>query len=275
MEFDSLDYREELEVCLEASAKAGNIMDRYSKGRARVKEEKKAATDIVTEADLKSQEAVVDAISEEFPNDGFLGEEEHLEPEGEERIWIIDPVDGTSNFKAGFDYYCVSIALEVGGETKLGVVYSPEEALNQVFLAVKGEGSFKAEGMDLENAEKIKVSERNDLEGSMVFSRLTDFFENEFEQQKELLADMVSNQVNFRFAGAGALELCKVAEGVADGFISNVESRWDFAAGKLILEEAGGTVETEVSDFDDKYIVTASNGRVQEELVSMARKFYE
>lgn len=120
---DSIDnskYFEELETGFRAAEEAVKIIDECAESGFDT--EMKDDGSKVTEADKKSQEKIVEIISEDFPDDGFLGEEEDLTPNGEDRVWVVDPVDGTFNFVHGFSHYCVSIALKVDGETVLGII---------------------------------------------------------------------------------------------------------------------------------------------------------
>lgn len=133
--FDDSEYSDELEVALEAAEAAGEVIDEYADGEAEIQGSKSSPGDIYTEADIRAQERIVEVISESFPDDGFLAEEEMgYQEEGKAgRRWVIDPVDGTTNFQKGLDYFCTSIAFEVKGETRVGVVYSPESGLSSLF----------------------------------------------------------------------------------------------------------------------------------------------
>jgi myo-inositol-1(or 4)-monophosphatase len=275
--FEESEFSEELGVALEAAEKAGEIMDRYAGGEAEIEGEKATVGDIYTEADLKCQEVIVEMITEAFPDDSFLAEEdlEYNEESEEGRRWIIDPVDGTSNFQRGLEYFCTSIAFEVEDETKLGVVYSPEEGLSKVFFAVKGEGAYTAQRPDdLEDAEKIEVSKVEDPRRGMVFSRISNLGD-EYLDQKEAWSRLAGEGVNLRYMGAGALEICKVASGAGEGFISHTEARWDFAAAELVVREAGGKVEVEESQVPGKHRIIASNGEIQGLLKDVSLKFFE
>ncbi|MDY6766298.1 MAG: inositol monophosphatase family protein, partial [Candidatus Nanohaloarchaea archaeon] len=127
-------------------------------------ERKSSYTDLVTEADHAVQETVVETIAAEFPGDGFLAEEDDLRPEGEDRVWVIDPIDGTTNFAHGFPYYCTSIALQVDGEPVVGVVNRPPQ--EELFTAVRGGGASL-------NGTPIKVSGVDDLRDGLIAARLT------------------------------------------------------------------------------------------------------
>jgi myo-inositol-1(or 4)-monophosphatase len=275
--FEESEFSEELGVALEAAEKAGEIMDKYAGGEAEIEGEKATVGDIYTEADLKCQEVIVETITEAFPDDSFLAEEdlEYNEENEDGRRWIIDPVDGTSNFQRGLEYFCTSIAFEVKDDTKLGVVYSPEEGLSKVFFAVKDEGAYTApESSDLKEVERLEVSEVENPRRSMVFSRISNL-EDEYLDQKEAWSQLAGEGVSLRYMGAGALEICKVASGAGEGFISHTEARWDFAAAELLVREAGGEVEVEESKVPGKHRIIASNGEIQNLLKENSREFYE
>lgn len=264
-------YTKELETGLEAAEKAGEIIDGYA--RDGFEDWDKEDGSKVTEADIESQKTIVETISEEFPEDGFLGEEEELEPEGEDRVWVIDPVDGTFNFEKGFGFHCVSIALEVEEETVVGVVHLPGSSLGKTYFAVKDSGAFKRDAQEgMEDAEVIEVSEQSSIDDSIYFMTAFDIYQGELEWEKEALGKLAGKGGVHRQLGAAAVELCHVAEGKADLLVNPILKPWDYSAGGLIIEEAGGEIEIRESPFPDSEIVIASNGRIQQELESLVEK---
>ena len=149
-------FSEELTVALEAAEKAGEIIDEYAAGKAKVEGQKSSGNDIFTEAELKCQEVIVETVTEAFPEDSFLAEEDldYNEENEDGRKWIVDPIDGTSNFQRGLEYFCTSIAFEVDGDKKLGVVYSPEKGISKLFFALKNRGAYRADSpSDLDSME--------------------------------------------------------------------------------------------------------------------------
>lgn len=265
MDLGNSKYRKELEIGLEAAEKAGEIIDSYMKNG--FDEWKKDDESSVTEADIESQKAIVSTIKEAFTEDGFLGEEEHLKPDDEKRVWIIDPVDGTFNFKKGFGHYCVSIALEAEGETVVGIVHSPETALGKTYFAVKEGGSYVLEaGEKLENATEIGVSDHPKIQNSILLATTSAVYPGEMEKELELLEKFLIENTTHRQLGSCALELCYLAAGRADMMYNPIAKKWDYAAGKLIIEESSGKVRIQKSEFPNSYEIAASNGKIQEEL---------
>lgn len=275
--FEESKFSEEMEVALESARKAGNIMDRYAGGKAKVEGSKTSLNDIYTEADLKCQEVIVETITEAFPEDSFIAEEdlEYKEESENGRKWIIDPIDGTSNFQRGLEFFCTSIAFQVDGDKKLGVVYSPNQGISKVFFALKNHGAFVSENPDqIESAEEINVSQVEEKSGSLVFSRMSNF-EGEHNHQKHLWSSLAEEDVAVRYMSAGALELCKVASGSGEAFMSHTEAQWDVAAGELIVREAGGEVDIIESKISGRQRIIASNGKIHGFLEDLSKEFYE
>ena len=192
----------------------------------------KGTNNLVTEADLQSEVRVREIILKTFPSHSILGEEEGGEENySADHLWVIDPLDGTNNYANGFPFFSVSIAYAEKGDVKVGIVYDPLR--DELFHAVKDEGAFL-------NKEPIKVSSRN-LE-SALFS-----FGFNYDRGRMMRATLASIQRLFennirgiRRTGSAALDFCYVASGRIDGFIEYFLNSWDFAAGMLILREAGG-----------------------------------
>jgi myo-inositol-1(or 4)-monophosphatase len=263
MEIEDSEYFEELRTAFKAAEEAGEIIDKFF--RNGFDDWEKDDGSAVTEADLRSQEKIVEMISEEFPGDGFLGEEEHLEPEGEERVWVIDPLDGTANFEKGSPFFAVSIALEIDSEQVVGVVLMPESSLGETYFAVRDGGAFVTEG-NIENRSPIEVSDLGGLENGHYFLTTFDIFEGELDAEKDLLESFAREKAWQRQLGAAAVELCFLASGKVDFLVNPIEKKVDYSAGKLVVEEAGGSVRIRSSKFEDAFEVVASNGLLQEEV---------
>jgi myo-inositol-1(or 4)-monophosphatase len=261
------DFNEELKIAIEAAREAGKIIDQYqTEERIEIKERKAERNDFATEADFKSEKKTIEIIEREFPDDGIIAEEGDRE-EGD-RHWIIDPLDGTSNYQKNYRYYCVSIALEVDGETQVGVVYSPETARNQLFFAVKGEGSYKIEDdQKIQDAEAISPSKHSTAEEAMVLCQISPTNRERREMELDIIEDLSDKGIMFRKPAACALSLSKIAEGRFDGTIEYVY-HWDYAAGALILEEAGGSVRIRESKWGSRKEVIGTNGKIQEAVES-------
>lgn len=268
MSIKDSEYWKELEVAVKSAEKAGNIIDDYAENG--FDDWRKDDDSSVTEADIKSQKAIVSEIKEEFPEDGFLGEEEHLTPDNEERVWIIDPVDGTFNFKKDFGYHCVSIALQVGEETVVGVVHSPQSSLGETFFAVEDNGSYISKtGEILDNPSEIEVSGHDKIRDSIYFATIFDIYENELELEQKVVGKLARDGAAQRQLGSCALEMCYVATGKADLVFNPIAKKWDYAAGELIIKEAGGMVRAQESQFPNSYEIAGSNGKIQDRLENL------
>ncbi|AJE04916.1 inositol monophosphatase family protein [Geobacter pickeringii] len=222
----------------------------------------KGEIDLVTEVDRACEELIVGMIRDAFPDHDFLAEENRYDTTGSRYRWVIDPLDGTTNYAHGFPWFGVSIALEVDGEVRLGVVYHP--MMDELFTAVKGEGARL-------NGEPICVSRRQPLKGCLLatgfpYDRTRDN-ENNF-----------AHFFNFQFAaravrraGAAALDLAYVAAGRLDGYWETKLKPWDMAAGQLLVTEAGGRVTNHAGEphsIDDHRIL-ASNGLIHDEMLAV------
>jgi myo-inositol-1(or 4)-monophosphatase len=263
MEIKDSEHFEELRTAFQAAEEAGEIIDKFF--RNGFEDWEKDDGSAVTEADLRSQEKIVEIISEKFPEDVLLGEEEHLEPEGEERVWVIDPLDGTLNFEKDWPHFCVSIALEIDGEAVVGVVYSPESVLEKSYFAIKDEVAFVTD-KGLEEAEEISVSDHEKIEDSLFFLTSFEMYEGEFEREKQMFEEFAYGQGVQRQLGSCALEMCRLAEGQVDFLVNIVCKHVDFAAGRLIVKEAGGEVRAERHEEFRFFDLVASNGVLQEEV---------
>ncbi|MCD6320086.1 MAG: inositol monophosphatase [Candidatus Desulfofervidaceae bacterium] len=221
----------------------------------------KGEINLVTEADLASERLIKKSICAKYPQHAILAEESGLK--GGEEIdirWIIDPLDGTTNFAHGLPWFCVSIALEIKKEIVLGAIYSP--VLKEMFSALKGHGAFL-------NGKPIKVSQTQKL----IKALLATGFPYDVQQHPEPVMTrfhrMIMHARGIRRAGSAALDLCYVACGRFDGFWEERLHPWDTAAGVLIVQEAGG----KVSDFTGRPYsiyekeILATNGFLHENML--------
>ena len=203
-------------------------------------------TDLVTEVDLWSEQLITSVVSERFPDHGVVGEEKWEQlatsrgcglPEllSDGIIWLVDPIDGTSNFSNGVPYCCVSIAVLKDGRREAGVVYDPSS--DEMFVAKRGEGATL-------NGNRIRVGSRAEAADALIASA----FPNDRAEWWHLywppIQELILNCRNVRSFGAAALDLCWVACGRFDGFFEFGLKPWDIAAASLIVEEAGGTMES-------------------------------
>lgn len=253
-----MDSRNEfLEAAKAAAREAGRLLRENVDKRSEIMF--KGTVDLVTHFDRKSQEMIFRRLSAAFPGHGFLAEEELSLPGTSDCRWIIDPIDGTTNFAHTFPVFCVSIALEQKGVVVVGVVYDPMR--DELFEAVKGRGAFL-------NGARVRVSDIPALGKALLATGFPyDVRTSSFNNVREFNAFIVRAQA-VRRCGSAALDLCYVACGRFDGFWELKLKPWDVAAGALIVEEAGGRV----SDFEGRTFdpfnqrALASNGRIHEEM---------
>ncbi len=229
-----------LDVAADAARAGGEILERYWRSLPRGAISEKKKNDFVTRADKESEEVIAARIRERFPRDGFLGEEGGRRGGGDEaRIWIVDPLDGTTNFIAGFPFWCVSVAAREKGEIVAGVVWDPLRA--ELYAAERGGGAFR-------NGERLRVTEQPNLDGAFLATGFPFRSKERIDLYLALFRDLFLRARAIRRAGSAALDLANVASGVFDGFFEFKLSIWDIAAGSLLIEEAGGRV----TDFDGR-----------------------
>ena len=214
---------------------------------------KSGVADLVTEYDKNIQTQLEIGLKKILPEAKFIGEEgssDELTDEG--YAFIVDPIDGTTNFVKDFHHSAISVALLKGKEVVAGVVYNPY--LDEAFHAIKGEGAFC-------NGKKISVSS-SPLEKSLILFGSSPYDKNLFPETIKIVSEYFYKALDIRRSGSAALDLCYVACGRADMFVELQVSPWDFAAGKLLIEEAGGIVTTldgAPLSFDGKTSILAKN----------------
>lgn len=197
----------------------------------------KRQNDYVTLADRESEERVIATIRDAFPDDGFRAEEGGgRHPTGGERVWIIDPLDGTSNFIAGFPFWCVSVAAREKEELVAGVVWDPLRG--ELYATERGAGAFR-------NGKRLAVTRRGDVDGAFLATGFPFRSRDQIDVYLALFRALFLRARAIRRAGSAALDLAHVAAGVFDGFFEFHLAAWDIAAGAVLIEEAGG----EVTDF--------------------------
>lgn len=246
------------EFAIETARKSGSLLKENVGKVNRI--EFKGAVDIVTEVDKKSEELIMAEIKKAFPGHGILTEESPELKQDSPYKWVIDPLDGTTNYSHGFPFFCVSIAFEKDGEVVFGVVYDP--MMDELFTAEKGQGAFK-------NGEKIKVSVISELgRGLLATGFPYDLRSSKANNLDHFSAFAVKAQA-IRRAGSAALDLCYIASGRFDGYWEMKLRPWDVAAGALIVREAGGMV----TDFSGGPFsiygkeCLATNGLLHEEMI--------
>jgi len=249
-----------LKAAIEAAREAGQVQREHLWGDFAVSY--KGEVDLVTEVDRRCEELVVGKLKAATPDFGFVAEE-NLYQDGSASVkWVIDPLDGTTNYTHGFPWFCVSIALEVEGEPVLGVIY--HVMMDELFTAIKGKGAYV-------NGRALHVSEHRPLKSCLLatgfpYDRTSDN-ENNFAH----FCNFHLETRGVRRAGAAALDLAYVAAGRLDGFWECKLKPWDVAAGVLLVGEAGGVVtnyDAEPYSIYDHRVV-ASNGRIHREMIDV------
>ena len=257
-------WNKELETARRAAKAAGKILSDSFGFVNNVM--KKGAIDLVTDADLEAEKVVLETIQDDFPADNILSEEAgNHQHASSDRTWIVDPLDGTTNFAHGFPFFAVSIALAVENETVLGVVYNP--CMEEFFLAQKGQGTFL-------NGEPLHVTETAGLEDALLATGFPYDVHEHPDRVMTLFKRFLVRAQGIRRLGTAALDMCYVAAGRLDGFWEQDLHPWDTAAGDILVREAGGHVTTFSGGAYTPYekTVLASNGLIHEDMVAVVSK---
>jgi len=253
-----------LETAIHAARQAGKVLSRYARTGFRV--ENKSAIDLVTEADHAAEQCVIDVILASYPDHAFLAEERgRIGQSQSPYVWIIDPLDGTTNFAHGFPTYCVSIGLEYKEQCVLGVVYDPTR--DELFSATRGGGARI-------NDQPIKVSQTAQLDQALLVTGFAYNIRETPNNNLDHFARFALRVQGLRRTGSAALDLCYVAAGRFDGFWEVKLNPWDMAAGLVILCEAGGRVTDFCGQSHSLYgqELVASNGHLHDSMISVIRK---
>ena len=255
---------QDLDIAMEAARRGAAVLLQYWETLGKDDADLKARNDWVSAADRESEDAIVAAIRGHKPQDAFLGEESGMSAEGakNDRIWIIDPLDGTSNYLQHFPMWCVSIALREKGEMTCAVIYEPLRDL--FFTAERGAGAFR-------NGKRMRVSTQERVEGSFLATGFPFRAQEYVDSYVGIFTDVIRTSKGVRRAGSAALDLAYTAAGVFDGFFEMHLAAWDVAAGSLLVQEAGGVV----SDFSggqrwlDRGNIVGAAPRVHAELLEI------
>jgi myo-inositol-1(or 4)-monophosphatase len=258
-----------LNVAIKAARAAGSIINRAAMDVETVRINVKQTNDFVTEVDQAAEQAIIETLLTAYPDHGILAEESGEKPGkhgGADHQWIIDPLDGTTNFIHGFPVYCVSIALAVKGKLEQAVVYDPTR--NDLFCATKGRGAYL-------NDRRIRVAKRTMLRDTLLSTGFPFRPGDEMKPFLAMLGDVMPRCAGVRRPGSAALDLAYVAAGFSDGFFEKGLSPWDMAAGALLVTEAGGLVGnfTGEADFLHQRECLAANPRIYGQLVSVIGKY--
>ena len=224
-----------LNVAIRAARAAGAIINRAALDVEALRVSQKQLNDFVTEVDLASEQVIIETLLTAYPQHGILAEESgqtHGNPDAD-HVWIIDPLDGTTNFIHGYPYYAVSIALAVKGRIEQAVVYDPSR--NDLFTATRGRGAYL-------NDRRLRVSKRIRLGEALVSTGFPFRGGDDFSTYMKMMAELMPRTAGLRRPGAAALDLAYVAAGFCDAHFETGLQPWDVAAGSLLVTEAGGLI---------------------------------
>ena len=258
-----------LNVAIKAARAAGAIINRAALDVESVRVAAKQTNDFVTEVDKAAEDIIIETLLGAYPDHGIWAEESGRREgkgSGRKHMWIIDPLDGTTNFIHGFPVYCVSIALMYDGKIEQAVVYDPTR--NDLFCATKGRGAYL-------NDRRIRVAKRTMLRDCLLSTGFPFRPGDNFKSYMAMLTEVMPRVAGVRRAGSAALDLAYVAAGFSDGFFETGLSAWDVAAGSLLVTEAGGLVGnfSGEADFLEQKECVAANPRIYGQLVGLLGKY--
>ena len=241
-----------LNIMIKACEKASKVIIRDFGELENLQVLKKGPRDFVTKTDKRAEKILIEELQKAKKNYSFITEESGIiNNSDKDCFWIIDPIDGTTNFLHGIPHFAISVALKVNREIKSGIIFDPIK--NEIFYAEKNSGSFF-------NNRRIRVSKKSDLDDCL------------FASNHEGV-NHVFPKLNMRYSGCAALDLAYVGSGRLDGFFHNKINIWDIAAGVLIVEEAGGKVNS-LGKYDDNNInVRASNSNIYTKMLKNLANF--
>lgn len=258
-----------LNTAVKAARRGAAIINRASFDLDRVKVTEKNPNDFVTEVDEAAEQAIIEVLKTAYPDHAILAEESGASAnlhDDNENVWIIDPLDGTTNFIHGFPQYCVSIALQQRGQITQAVVYDPTR--NDLFTATKGAGAYL-------NEKRIRVTKRDKINDALIGTGFPFRPTDDIDQYLKMFKIMSQSCAGLRRPGSAALDLAYVAAGRLDGFFEKGLKPWDLAAGSLLITESGGIVGTfeGESDYLYKGDILAGTPKVFAQMVSLLSPF--
>ena len=241
-----------LNIMIKACEKVSKVIIRDFGEIENLQVAKKGPRDFVTKTDKRVENILVEELNKAKKNYSFLTEESgKIENNDKDKIWIIDPIDGTTNFLHGIPHFAISIALKIDNELKSALIHDPIK--NEIFYAEKNNGAYF-------NNHRIRVSNKNDIEDCL------------FSSNQDGLK-MLHPSLNIRCSGCAALDLAYVGSGRLDGYFHNKINLWDIAAGMLIVEEAGGTIN-DISNYEDDSInIRAASTNIYKEMMKKLVNF--
>lgn len=235
-----------LNIAIRAARNAGDLIQRSSQNLENIHIDQKGRNDYASEVDRLAEHEIIKVIRTAFPDHAILAEESG-EHQGNDYVWVIDPLDGTTNFLHSFPQYAVSIALKNKNKLELGVIYDPIR--DELFTAERGGGAML-------NNRKIRVAKHNSMRGALIGTGFPFKKQENLEPYLNMFRAVTADTAGIRRAGAAALDMAYVACGRLDAYWETGVSEWDIAAGVLLVQEAGG-VATDFA-FNDKYLQTGN-----------------
>jgi len=221
-----------INIAVRAARSAGRILMRYYEHTESLKIDQKSRNDFVSEVDRQAEQAIIQELHSKFPSHGILGEETGNH-KGNDYQWVIDPLDGTTNYLHGVPQFAISIALKHKGELRHGLVYDPLR--EEMFTASRGGGARL-------NDRRLRVTQRPGLDGALLGTGFPFRDQRFLPEYLKMLEALIKDTAGIRRPGSAALDFASVAAGRTDGFWELGLAQWDFAAGALLVREAGGVV---------------------------------
>lgn len=265
----SIDLNQALRVGLKACRLGREVLLKYIGNLHHVSEKFQAG--LVSEADKESERVISEYLRKNFPGIEFLGEESSFEtakvqwePAGPKGRWILDPLDGTTNYIHQFPMFCISLALEIDGKIQVAVIDCPK--MGETYTAIRGQGAYV-------NGLRLGVSQSQQLKDALLATGFVAEKKEVIEEQLRIFSDVVHKCRGIRRPGAAAYDLALVARGVFNGFWERNLQPWDSAAGILLIEEAGGKVTTYKGNPYHPYMnsIVAGNAAIVDQLVNIIR----
>lgn len=258
-----------INTAVKAARRAAAIINRASFDIDRLQVTEKKHNDFVTEVDQAAEQAIIEVLKNAYPDHAILAEESGASAnlhDQNENVWIIDPLDGTTNFIHGFPQYCVSIALQHRGQITQAVIYDPTR--NDLFTATKGAGAYL-------NDKRLRVTKRDKIADALIGTGFPYTDMTRLDEYLKMFRIMTEKSAGLRRPGAAALDLAYVAAGRLDGFFEKGLKPWDIAAGSLLITEAGGIVGTFAGESDYMYKgdVIAGTPKVFAQMVALLAPF--